>query len=104
VSELQKKMAAAGHAAYEAKAQELMYTSASPVPWEDVPEPYRSCTLAGYAAALAVVREYLLSDEAVERASLQIDAYVPFTAGAYSVMGEAYRDALSTALGEGEDR
>jgi hypothetical protein len=45
--------AKAGHEAYEAKAHEMGHVSGSPVPWEDVPEPYRSCTLASIAAALA---------------------------------------------------
>ncbi len=48
----------AGHDAYEAKARELGYVSGSPVPWSEVPEPYRSCTIAGYEAALgALVRD-----------------------------------------------
>jgi hypothetical protein len=58
----------AGHDAYEAQARELDHVSGSPVPWEDVPEPYRSCTIAAYTAAIAAhlrERTGLVEKEAV---------------------------------------
>ena len=52
VTVISEDVARAGHEAYEAKARELGHVSGSPVPWDEVPEPYRSCTLAAYEAVL----------------------------------------------------
>jgi hypothetical protein len=54
---LTDEMIRAGHDAYEAKAREMGHVSGSPVPWDEVPEPYRSCTVAAYEAVLAALAD-----------------------------------------------
>ena len=50
-------LARVGHDAYESYSRAVGHVSGSPVPWEDVPEPYRGATLAGYRAALAFLTD-----------------------------------------------
>ena len=55
----------AGHNAYEARSRTQGHVSGLPVPWAEVPEPYRSSTIAGYRAGLAAALTALMDDRGV---------------------------------------